>query len=583
MTLRFLRLCGQKLSMHLKHRIDVAYGRRPADLLLSNGRVVSVLSDQIVKTDVAIADGVIVGFGNYKSKRKIDLKGGYISSGLIDGHIHIESSLLSPAEFACAVVPHGTTSVIADPHEITNVLGVTGLRYMLRASEGLPLDVYLVLPSCVPATRLETSGARLGVRELKRFVRHKRIVGIGEVMDYHGVLAGRKSLLAKTALLPGMRVDGHAPGLTGKDLFAYIAANISSDHESTKAPEAREKLMAGLHIMIREGTTEKNLKELAKMVTPANSHRCFFCSDDKSPLDLLKSGHIDDILRKSVKYGIAPITALQMATNNAPYYFRIPARKGAVAVGYEADLVIFDDLKRFDARMVFKRGQLVAQEGRMVVPCNPIRAPKYKNTINVGRIVPQSLELWTRKRRARVIEIIPGQITTKETILSVTKDRGMVVADTKQDILKLAVFERHRATGNVGIGLVRGFGLKKGALASTVAHDSHNILVVGTNDSDMLVAVEALAKMGGGFVAVAQGRIREALELPIAGLMTDDKIENVALEYERLQRVAAELGSKITNPFLQLSFLALPVIPELKLSDKGLVDVRAFRIVSLFV
>ncbi len=569
--------------MNLKHRIEVARGKRPADLILSNGRVVSVLADEIIKADVAVADGVVVGFGDYKAKKRIDLKGGFISSGLIDGHLHIESTLLSPCEFARAVVPHGTTSVVADPHEIANVLGSRGIRYMLEASEGLPLDIYLSLPSCVPATNLETSGARLGAKELKKFVGNPRIAGVGEVMDYPGVLAGRPSLLAKTKLMPGMRVDGHAPGLTGKDLYAYIAANISSDHESTSAKEALEKLMAGLHIMIREGTTEKNLRELAKMVTPANSHRCFFCSDDRSPLDLMRDGHIDDILRKAIGYGIPPITALQMATNNAPYYFRLPTRKGAVAVGYAADLVIFDDLKKFDARMVFKNGVLVAREGKMIARCEPERKVKQENTVHVGKIRPNCLELWSTRKRARVIKIIPGQIVTEQSIVTVKKDRGLVVSDTKSDILKLAVFERHKASGRVGVGLVCGFGLKNGALASTVAHDSHNIIVVGTNDADMLSAVEALKKMGGGFVAVTGGKVRAAVELPIAGLMTDETVEIVSSKYERLQRVAKELGSKMENPFLQLSFLALPVIPALKLTDKGLVDAVAFRIVPLFI
>ena len=569
--------------MNLKHRIEVAIGRRPADLLLSGGRVVSVLADQIVKTDVAIADGVIVGFGNYKAKKKIDLKGGYISSGLIDGHLHIESTLLSPAEFARAVVPHGTTSVVADPHEIANVLGARGIRYMLEASDGLPLDVYLSLPSCVPATSLETSGARLGAKQLKKFTGHPRVVGIGEVMDYPGVIAARPSLLAKTKLMPGMRVDGHAPGLTGKNLFAYIAANISSDHESTSADEAREKLMAGLHIMIREGTTEKNLKELSKMVTPANSHRCFFCSDDRSPDDLMKDGHIDDILRKSVRYGIPPITALQMATNNAPYYFRLSARKGAVAVGYAADLVVFDDLRNFEARMVFKGGLLVAKDGGISVPCGSSKRVGYKNTVNLGKYAGNCLELWTRKKRARVIEIVPNQIVTRQKVMDLKRDRGLVVADTKTDVLKLAVFERHRASGRVGLGFVHGFGLKNGALASTVAHDSHNVIVVGTNDEDMLTAVGVLAKIGGGFVAVAGKTVRALLKLPIAGLMSDEGIETVTSKYKRLQTVAKEMGSKIENPFLQLSFLALPVIPEIKLTDKGLVDAKAFKIIPLFV
>ena len=432
--------------MHLQHRIDVALGRKPADLLLTNGRVVSVFSDQEVKTDLAIADGVIVGFGCYKAKKEINLKGGFISSGLIDGHLHIESTLLSPSEFARAVIPHGTTSVVADPHEIANVLGSAGIRFMLQASDNLPLDIYLVLPSCVPATHFETSGASLNAGDLKKFVGHPRVVGIGEVMDYPGVLAGRASLLAKTKLMPGMRVDGHAPRLTGKELYAYIAGNISSDHESTTAAEAREKLMAGLHIMIREGSTEKNLKELAKMVTPANSHRCFFCSDDRSPLDLLRNGHIDDILRKAVSFGIPPITALQMATNNAPYYFRLTAKKGAVAVGYVADLVVFDDLKRFEARMVFKNGKLVAKDGQMTLPCRAISTARCKNSVNVGKVNPQSLELWTTKKKARVIEVVPHQIITRQKIVTVKKDRGLVIPDIRSDILKMAVFERHKAT-----------------------------------------------------------------------------------------------------------------------------------------
>lgn len=569
--------------MHLKHRIDVAAGRKPADILLKNARVVSVFADQIVKTDVAVADGVVVGFGSYKAKKSTDLKGGFLSSGLIDGHIHIESTLLSPAEFARAVIPHGTTSVIADPHEIANVSGLAGIRYMLKASEGLPLDVYLMLPSCVPATKLETSGARLGAQKLKRLIDYPRVMGIGEVMDYPGIISARKSLLAKTALMPAKRVDGHAPGLTGKDLYAYISGNISSDHESVTAKEAQEKLLAGLHIIIREGTTERNLKEVARMVTPANSHRCFFCSDDKSPKDLLKNGHIDDILRKAVKDGIPAITALQMATNNAPYYFRLPTKKGAVAVGYAADLVVFDNLNKFDARMVFKDGILVAKDGQMIAPCKASKTIKPKNTVCLGRIIPEALELWTRKKKARIIDIVPNQIITREKIVNIKNDRGAVFADSSKDILKLAVFERHKFTGRVGVGLVRGFGLRNGALASSVAHDSHNIIAVGTNDEDMLHAVYALAKVGGGFVAVAGGKVRAALELPIAGLMSNENIDKVVSKYETLQKTAKQMGSKLEDPFLQLSFLALPVIPELKLTDKGLVDSRIFRFVPLFL
>ncbi|MFH0800756.1 MAG: adenine deaminase, partial [Pseudomonadota bacterium] len=474
--------------MNIKHRIDVAAGRKPADLLLTNARVVSVLADRILSTNVAIADGVIVGFGGYRSLRKIDLKGGYLSSGLIDSHIHIESTLLTPVEFARAVVPRGTTSIVADPHEIANVMGERGVRWMNAASHGLPLDIYLVLPSCVPESEFTTSGARLGARELRKLASLPRVIGLGEVMDDPDVIAGQRDLLEKIRLIPGMRVDGHAPGLSGKDLNAYIAAGIHSDHESTSAAEGQEKLLAGLHIMIREGTTEKNLSELAKMVTPANSHRCFFCSDDKSAHDLIRFGHIDDILRRAVASGIPPITALQMATNNAPYYFRLKRRKGAVAVGYVADLVVFDNLRNFRARMVFKGGRLVARDGELVVPCRSKIKPRTGNTMHVSGLSSDSFVLKTKSRRARAIRIVPGQIVTREDIASVKPRDGIVSADPARDILKLAVIERHKGSGRVGLALVRGFGLRRGALASTVCHDSHNLIVVGANDRDMLCA-----------------------------------------------------------------------------------------------
>jgi len=561
----------------------VAAGRKPADILLTGGRVVSVFSGRIIKTDVAIADGVIVGFGNYRARQKIHLKGGYLSSGLIDSHLHIESTLLTPAEFARAVVPRGTTSVVADPHEIANVMGEEGIRWILEASEGLPLDIYLGLPSCVPATNMETSGAKLNAKSLKKFIENPRVVAIGEVMSYPGVIAGSSDLLEKIRLAPGMRVDGHAPGLTGKDLYAYIVAGIHSDHESTTAKEAEEKLLAGMHLMIREGSTEKNLKDLAKIVTPVNSHRCFFCSDDRSARDLVHKGHVDDILRHAVRCGIPAITALQMATNNAPYYFRLKRRKGAVAIGYQADLVVFSDLRKFKASMVFKSGKLVARDGKLLVQCKPKHKLRLKNSINFKPINEKSLLIPAKSSHVRVIEIIPRQIVTKEKILKARISNGCVVSDVRRDILKIAVIERHRATGRIGLGLVRGFGITEGALASSVAHDSHNIITVGVDDEDMIFAINTMKKQGGGFVAVKNGRILNSLPLPIAGLMTEKPAAQVAVAYEELQNAAKSLGSKIKNPFLQLSFLTLAVIPELKLTDCGLVDVRTFQRVSLFI
>jgi adenine deaminase len=568
--------------MTLIHRIDVAAGRKPADLLLTGGRVVSVFSGKIIETSVAIADGVIVGFGDYKARKHIDLKGGYLSSGLIDSHIHIESSLLTPAEFAKAVVPHGTTSVVADPHEIANVLGVDGIQWMLDASEGLPLDIYIGLPSCVPATNMETSGARLNAGALKKFVTHPRVVSIGEVMNYPGVINGDRDLLRKIRLMPGMRVDGHAPGLSGKELYAYIVAGIHSDHESIKAKEAEEKLLAGMHLMIRDGTMEKNLKDLAKVVTRTNSHRCFFCSDDRSARDLVVKGHVDHILRKAVRYGIPPITALQMATNNAPYYFRLKRRKGAVAIGYQADLVVFSDLKRFKARMVLKNGTVVARDGELIIPCKPKRRPRVKKSIHVKQINPGDLRVKARSRKVHVIEILRRQLITGDRIMNAKVVGDEVVSDPKRDMLKLIVVERHRASGRIGIGFVRGFGFKTGAIASSVAHDSHNIIAVGTTDEDLMTAVKMIEQQGGGFVAVNRGRLMSGLPLPIAGLMTDRPAPAVAKSYQEMQDAARKLGSKIQDPFLQLSFLSLAVIPDLKLTDYGLIDVNQFKKMSMF-
>ncbi len=570
--------------MSLRYRIDVAAGREPADLLLENARVISVFADRIISTSVAIADGVIAGFGDYRARKKIDLRGGYLSAGLIDSHIHIESTLLAPSEFARCVVPRGTTAVVADPHEIANVLGTAGIKWMLAATEGLPLDVFMVLPSCVPASRFESSAQRLDAAALKALAGLPRVVGIGEVMDFPGVIAGRRDLLSKIRLIPGMRVDGHAPGLTGKDLYAYIAAGIHSDHESTRAAEAEEKLAAGLHIMIREGTTEKNLKELSRIVTPASSHRCFFCSDDRSARDLLTHGHMDDILRRAVAAGIPPVTALQMATNNAPYYFRLKHRMGAVAVGYVADLVVFDDLRRFRARMVFKRGRIVARDGELVAPCRLKSAPRKANAMRVKGLASARLRIGaSRTVRARAIRIVPGQIITREEIVTMRPREGEISADTSRDILKLALFERHHATGRMGVGLVCGFGLTHGALASTINHDAHNLIVVGTNDDDMIAAAEALVACGGGLAAVQSGRTVGLLPLPIAGLMSDMHAQDVVEAYSRICKAASKLGAALPDPFLTLSFLGLSVIPELRLTDRGLLDVRQRRLVPLFV
>ncbi len=567
---------------HVIRRINVAMGKRPADLLLKNARVVSVFMGRVERADVAVADGVIVGFGAYKAKRTLDLKGAFLTSGFVDSHMHIESTLLTPAHFASVVVPKGTTTVVADPHEIANVMGLRGIDYMLRASGPLPLDIYIALPSCVPATNLETSGARLGAASLRRMAYHKRVIGIGEVMDWPGVIHARRDLLEKLIIKRGMRVDGHAPGVTGKELNAYIMGNISSDHESTRASEALEKLRDGLHIMIREGSGAKNLAELAKIVRPFNSHRMMLCTDDRNPSDLLKEGHMDHVLRKAVRLGIPPLTAIQMATNHPSYYFRFPLKKGAVAVGYQADLVVMQDLRRFKAEMVFKDGHLVAKNGELVKKCRVVSSGDVRTTMNVKDLTKERLKIRSSRENIRVIELMPHQLTTKERIFRAKRDiSGNVVSDTGRDILKLVVVERHKGTGNIGIGFVKGFGLKRGALASSIAHDSHNIIAVGVDDADIFCAVNSVISSGGGLAIADRGRVIDILKLPVAGLMSDMRAEDVAAELVALGKIAKGLGSTINEPFQVLSFLALPVIPELKLTDLGLVDVRKMRHVDL--
>ena len=568
--------------MDLKKRINSAAGRCAVDVLLKNASVVSVLAGKIVKTDIAISDGVIVGFGEYKAKKVVNLKGSFVSSGFIDSHIHLESSLIVPANFAKEALVRGTTAVVADPHEIANVWGKKGINWMLQATKDLPIDVYFTLPSCVPASRFETSGARLGAKELKEFAQHPRVVGMGEMMDFPAVIAGKPSVIAKTKLVHGMRVEGHAPSLTGKDLYAYIMANISSDHESTTRREGEEKLFAGLHLMIREGSTAKNLRSLLPVVTKANSHRCMFCSDDLSASELVKEGHVDRIIRMAVKIGLPPLRALQMATNNTFYYFRIKEKKGAVAVGYAADLIVFDNMMNIKPRMVFKAGKLVAQNGKILVPC---KHPKLKSPLSVRTkgLSSSQLRIQSHGKHIRVINIIPEQIVTHELCTKAKIKNGLVSSDIKRDILKIAVVERHKNTGNAGVAFVKGFGLKKGAIASSVAHDSHNIIVVGATDEDMVCAVDNISKMNGGMVVVCDGKVLAKLPLPIAGLMSDKPAEVVANAHDDICNKARELGCKLNDPFLQLSFVALPVIPELKITDKGLFSTKKFNFVSLFV
>ena len=566
----------------LKEKIRIASGDGMADLLIKNGRVVDVFSGQIEKKDVAIFGGVVVGFGDYRAREIIDVKSDFLCPGLIDGHVHIESSMVTIPEFARAVLPNGTTSVVIDPHEIANVLGREGIRFMAESAEGVPLNVFIMVPSCVPATHMETSGATLKAAELKPLFKESWAVGLAEMMNFPGVIFRDPEVLKKIEMAKGKRIDGHAPMLSGKGLYAYLTAGIRSDHECTTAKEAKEKLKNGMWIMIREGTTARNLRSLIPLVHPKNSRRFFFVTDDRHPKELLEEGHIDSMVRQAVQWGLDPILAIQMATLNAAEYFRLDDL-GAIAPGYRADIISFDHLGRFQIKKVFKDGKLVSENGKMLFPLiQKKKGPTLKGSVRVKSLKKDAFLLRSDQSLAKIIQLIPDQIVTKKGMKRVLLKDGVAHPNVKEDILKIAVVERHKATGNIGIGFVQGFGLKTGAIGSSVAHDSHNIVLVGTNDADMLKAVEIIQAMRGGLVAVLEGKVLASLPLPIAGLISEASVARVNLQLEALHRASKTLGCKIPDPFMILSFLSLPVIPELKITDKGLVDVNQFKFVPLF-
>ncbi len=568
----------------MKQLIDTATKRVPADLVLKEAQVMDVFSGKIERQDVAVKEGYIAALGrDFPAKETVDLKGAYLLPGFIDGHIHLESSLISPAQFCKATLPRGTTAVIADPHEIANVLGVEGIRYILRITEKLPLDIFLTAPSCVPATPLETSGAILGPEELDPILDHPRVVGLGEVMNFPGVINGDSQVLEKIhlALSKGKKVDGHAPGLTGEELSAYVAPGISSDHECVHLKEAEEKLKRGMYIMIREGSTAKNMSALIPLVRAFGVSRFMLVTDDRHPHDLLEEGHLDFLLRKAVYMGIAPNLAVRMATFNPAFYFNL-RRRGAIAPGYMADMVVVRDLRDFSPMMVFKDGRLVAQEGVLLEDIETTLPEPPPPSFNI-KLPSHPFTIPARGTKARIIKVIPGQIVTEEEILEPHIQDGVVMSHPPSDILKVAVVERHKGTGNVGLGLVKGFGLKEGALASSVAHDSHNVVVVGVKDQEMLLAVKKVEEMGGGLVVVRGEEVLASLALPLAGLVSLDPAEEVARRVQELNKAALELGCTLENPFMALSFLALPVIPRLKITDLGLVDVEKFEVVDLFL
>jgi adenine deaminase len=576
---------GADLS-RLQQFLQVARGEAAADILLRGGQVVDVFTGELRRADVAIKGERIAGVGSgyRRAKQVIDIPGLYVAPGFIEGHIHIESSLLAVREFVRLCLINGTTTVVADPHEIANVLGTKGVEYIIRASQGMPVDVFVMVPSCVPATAMESSGAKLGIKELERLLKQERVIGLAEMMNYPGVIFGDDEVLGKllAAKRAGKLIDGHAPGLTGLLLQAYAGAGIGSDHESVGPQEVREKLRAGMMIFIREGSAARNLAALLPVVNEFNLRRCALVSDDRDPADLLLDGHLNAVLRRAVNAGLNPVAAIQLVTLNPAEYFRFGDR-GAVAPGLRADLVVLESLADMQVKMVFKNGQLVARNGKLLVKLPTYSDRQTRKTVRLKKLGVQDFAIRAEGERCNVIRIVPDQIVTERHVQQPTVLKGMVVADTNRDLLKIAVIERHRRTGRIGKGLVAGFGLKKGAIGTTVAHDSHNLIVVGTNDRDMLVAVRALERLGGGYVAAADGKVAAALPLPIAGLMSDQPAEAVVVALKRLIEKVQSWGCRLDNPFMTLSFLALPVIPELKITDRGLIDVNRFQPIGLFV
>ena len=572
----------------LRALLAVARGDAPADLLLRNCQVVNVFSGEVYPAEVAICGRRIAAIsatpGEYEGRETLDLGGQYVAPGFIDAHVHLESSLLQPAEFAAAVLPHGTTSVVSDPHEIANVHGLDGIRYMLDASDGLDLRVYVMLSSCVPATHMETAGANLDVDALASLIGSPRVLGIAEMMNYPGLVSGSDDMVRKAQLghRARLRLDGHAPLLGGQALQAYVAAGVTSDHESVSAEEAKEKLRAGMQVLIREGSTAKNLDALLPLVNPRSERFCSFATDDKQPDDLVREGHLDHVLRRALASGLNALAAIRMATINTARHYGL-LDSGAVAPGYMADLVTFADPRDLRVTRTFVGGRLVAEDGRLLVPQRS-DAPAPVNRVAAPDLSERTFALPAPDgAAARVIEVIPEQIVTREVVRQVPVREGHAVADPERDLLKIAVVERHHGTSNIGVGLLQGFGLRTGALASTFAHDSHNIVVIGASDADMLLAVRTLVEMNGGICAVRDGAVLGRLPLPIAGLMSDQPLETVRAAMAHLLEVARDLGCPHSNPYMAMAFLALPVIPDLKITDMGLVDVRKFALVPPFV
>ena len=563
---------NRKMNKKL-HVIDVAAGRTPADLVLKNATYVNVFSNELCQGDIAVAEGLIVGMGEYSGKTEVDVAGKIVLPGFIDAHIHLESSLVSPKEFAKAVLPHGTTTVITDPHEIANVMGTDGIEYMLQATEDLPVDVRFMLPSCVPATPLDESGANLDYRAIDSFYDHPRVQGLAEMMNFVGTINADPQVVEKIVASQAhhKKIDGHAPGLVGNDLNAYIAAGVYSDHECSDLNDAIAKLQRGQFIMIREGTAARNLEALTPLLCDKYVERCMFCTDDKHPNDLLEKGHIDYIVRKAISLGVDPIVAIKAACHNAARYFLLNNR-GAIAPGYLGDFVIIDNFQDFNIQMVYKRGRLMFHDGQLEdFPTPEIDPYLVKRAHDTFHLSTLTAEDFRDGRPHAIIGLVPGEI--------ISEDAGYIDhIEPDYDILKVAVIERHKNTHHIGLGYLKGYGLKSGAVATSISHDSHNIIVVGTNEEEMAAAANRIAQNHGGITVMENGKVLGEVALPIAGIMSDDPLVDVNAALEHAKDAAFRLGvSRDIDPFMTLSFMALPVIPTLRITTRGVFDVSTQR------
>ncbi len=570
----------------LQRRIQIARGQLPADLVLRNATLVNVCSGECYPADVAIAAGLVVGISDpgdgYHGREERDLQGRWLAPGLIDGHMHIESTMLVLAEFARIVVPRGVTAVMLDPHEFANVLGVAGIRYVLESGRDLPLAAYIMLSSCVPASAYESPYRVLLADDLLPLLEDERVLGLAEMMNMPGVLSGDEQVLAKIIATRrhGLVVDGHAPGLNARDLSAYAAAGVMSDHECTTLEEARQRIRLGMWLMIREGSAARNLEDLLPLVKDLHPPRVFFVTDDRDPQDLTTRGHIDSMVRRAIELGLDPVEAIRLASYNTAQYFRLYDR-GAVAPGFVADLVVLDDLKTFQVESVYKDGRLVARAGQLLVAVAPFAFTGVTDTVHIGDVQEADLRIPGRPGLIEVVGIEPGQITTRHLREEAPLRGGAIVADPERDLLKLAVIERHHASGHIGLGLVKGFGIRKGAIASSVAHDAHNLVIAGASDRDIVLAARALEEMGGGFACVVDGEVRARVPLPYGGLISPLPAAELVEQLRALDAAAAELGCTLEHPCMTLSFLSLSVIPSLKLTDQGLIDVETFTLLPL--